>query len=128
MYKEHNHPTATHDEVETITIYRGPTGQDDGIHTCDGNSYPELNGVEFIEENVLTNALESLSKETVYRVKGLVRLARGVHIVNWAFGRYELTQIDEEMTATVTLTVMGERGGGVKVCARKLSVALGVTR
>ena len=80
-----------------------------------------------IAEEDLITALSSLSKETVWRVKGFVRLSRGLHILNWAFGRYELTAFDDPMgehRGSVTLTVMGERGE-VKRAARRLAERIG---
>jgi len=131
LFLNQEHTAVAHDEVETITVYKGQAkGQHDGIDACDGasgNIDYKLNGIEIMEEDVLTNALALLSKETVWRVKGLVQLERGVHIVNWAFGRYELTKVDEKVSATVMLTMMGERGG-VKESARKLLVALDATK
>ena len=48
-----------------------------------------------IQETVLETALGKLSKETVWRVKGFVRTERGLHILNWAFGRHELSAIKD---------------------------------
>jgi G3E family GTPase len=63
--------------------------------------------LESIDEEVLTRALDALSKEFVWRVKGLVRLTgKGMHILNWAFGRFELTLLkDDSEKGTVKLTV-----------------------
>ncbi|KAH9943708.1 cobW-domain-containing protein [Amylocystis lapponica] len=92
-----------HDEVETATVYRG-TGalprhhHHDAhcacapTHTGHGDSHGMDTGV--VEDDTLDEALRALSKETVWRVKGFVRLARGICILNWAFGRYELTLLD----------------------------------
>ena len=129
---EQDYATVVHDEeVETVTIRKGPVVDqlhhhyEDVNHSCNTEGVVcKVNGIGVIEEKVLTNALASLNKETVWRVKGLVRLERGVHIVNWAFGRYELTKIDEDMPETLMLTVMGE-SGAVKAPAHKLAVALG---
>ncbi|KAI6024915.1 CobW/HypB/UreG, nucleotide-binding domain-containing protein, partial [Pisolithus microcarpus] len=41
-----------------------------------------------VEETLLRSALGGVSKESVWRIKGLVRLQGGLHILNWAFGRY----------------------------------------
>ncbi|KAF8121828.1 cobW-domain-containing protein [Boletus edulis] len=102
-----------HDEVQTITISKG---------SGDGE------GVSAIEERILRDALEVVSKETVWRIKGFVRLESGVYILNWAFGRYELTPCgkDEEPAQgyAVRLTVMGERGE-VKRSINRFSKLLG---
>ncbi|KNZ72125.1 COBW domain-containing protein C15D4.05 [Termitomyces sp. J132] len=104
--KKNKGATLSHnDEVETITVYRA----DDGIAKED-----------FI------NALGLLAKETVWRVKGFVKLKEeGVQILNWAFGRYDLIPLirEGEAQATIRLTVMGERGE-VKRVIRKFSAAL----
>lgn len=81
---------------------------------------------EFIDEGRLTNALASLSKETIYRVKGFLKTEKGLHILNWAFGRYDLTPFDslEGDIDVVKLTIMGERGE-VKRAGRRLAEGLG---
>ncbi|KAF8440285.1 CobW/HypB/UreG, nucleotide-binding domain-containing protein [Boletus edulis BED1] len=100
-----------HDEVQTITISKG-SGDGEGVSA----------------ERVLRDALEQVSKETVWRIKGFVRLESGVYILNWAFGRYELTPCgkDEEPAQgyAVRLTVMGERGE-VKRSINRFSKLLG---
>ena len=123
-----------HDEVETTTIYRGPSpahshpGCDDN---CPHKRIGDANGtiidedVQTLAESELIAALDSLSKETVWRVKGFVKLERGYCILNWAFGRYELTPVASvpDRTGGVKLTVMGERGE-VKRAARKLATRI----
>lgn len=134
---------AHHDEVETITVFRGAR-PDAHAHVHDDScGHPGLASQEEkggkvdahnsdsdpIDEAALANALDALSKETVWRVKGFVHLPHGLHILNWAFGRYELTQILQQPSETgsgepsVLLTVMGERGE-VKRAARKFAAAL----
>ena len=132
---------AHHEEVETARVQRHPshhsnclcdqdgcklaTRTSDFIHAR-GDHYlnVELEEHEILDEQVLTEALAMLSKEVVWRVKGFVRLKRGVHILNWAFGRYELTCMkDDTATDAVSLTVMGERGA-VKVQALRLAARL----
>jgi len=79
-----------------------------------------------IDVDDLTKALEGLSKESVWRVKGFVRLNEGIHILNWAFGRFDLTRVEGETTygtGCVKFTVMGERGE-VKRASRKLVATL----
>jgi len=105
-----------HDEVETITIYRDMPAS----------------ATLFVTKAVLEKALGHLSKEVVWRVKGFVRIVEdedgkvGVYIVNWAFGRYDLTCLttghsDEDV---IKLTVMGERGE-VKRASARFANALG---
>jgi hypothetical protein len=81
-----------HDEVETVTILRGDS---DGI-----------------EQETLIEALQSLTRESVWRAKGFIKLRDGRWlIVNWAFGRYELKDfLGVDMTGVVRMTVMGSRG------------------
>ena len=81
-----------HDEVETVTILRGNS---DGI-----------------EQETLIEALQSLTRESVWRAKGFIKLKdRRWLIVNWAFGRYELKDfLGVDMTGIVRMTVMGSRG------------------
>ncbi|KAG6881876.1 hypothetical protein C0992_013243, partial [Termitomyces sp. T32_za158] len=118
------------DEVETVTIYRGSLEScrlnHDHCHNCaETTEQPsrtvqgEINKADFV------SALEILSKETVWRVKGFVKLKEeGVRILNWAFGRYELTPVKEdELQGSILLTVMGERGE-VRRAIRKFSAAL----
>lgn len=125
-----------HDEVQTVTLFRGSgtTGHLCHDEACTDNHTPNTavhggsDGVSPIEIGVLREALGAVSKETVWRIKGFVRLESGVHILNWAFGRYELTPCgkDEEpaLGYAVRLTVMGERGE-VKRSINKFSSALG---
>ncbi|KAL1659363.1 CobW/HypB/UreG, nucleotide-binding domain-containing protein [Schizophyllum commune] len=81
---------------------------------------------EPIPEATLTSALAALSRESVWRVKGFVDLeGKGPHILNWAFGRYDLVPTTTTGASEgVKFTVMGERGE-VKRAARKLAAALG---
>ncbi|KAI0774984.1 cobW-domain-containing protein [Trametes elegans] len=139
-----------HDEVETVTLLRGydrpshaHAGRDhhhahdhdhDHEHTgragnpAEAGAAPEDSAEPPLTESQLLDALSSLSKETVWRVKGFVRLeGRGLHILNWAFGRHELTPFEDgagEHPGTVKLTVMGERGE-VKRAARRLAERIG---
>ena len=84
-----------HDEVDTITIIRDSKDYDKGI-----------------EQETLIEALHTLSRECIWRVKGFVKLMDGRWlIVNWAFGRYELKDYSGiDMTGAVRMTVMGSRG------------------
>ncbi len=125
-----------HDEVETVTIHRGqkPTSTHHGCGHADHTHAEEHGSCDhigqdddsFLAEGRLMEALAALSKESVWRVKGFVRLESGYHILNWAFGRHELTplSVTPERTGSVKLTMMGERGE-VKRAARKLAAAIG---
>ncbi|KAI0048974.1 cobW-domain-containing protein [Auriscalpium vulgare] len=126
---------AHHDEVETATVFRGttpPSHGHDHVHTdaChhEDTTIPTAEGgtAGFVEERTLNEALSSLSKECIYRVKGFVRLPEGTKILNWAFGRSELTPFagKEQAGEVVRVTVMGERGE-VKKFARRLAESLG---
>ncbi|ORX35886.1 CobW/HypB/UreG, nucleotide-binding domain-domain-containing protein [Kockovaella imperatae] len=144
------------DEVEVRSIWRGGSKPDstkrkrsDGL----GSGHVHVNGetcsCEHDEDHeegkegdfvpilqaTLEDALEKLSFE-IYRVKGIVRLAGSPHpkawrtcILNYAFGRYELTyfpSLDEDAGldgVSLRLTVMGERGE-VASRAKKLAIAL----
>ncbi|KAH7884595.1 CobW/HypB/UreG, nucleotide-binding domain-containing protein [Phlebopus sp. FC_14] len=129
-----------HDEVQTVTIYKasrevihehahrhgdvkctcGANGNDRQFVTQDGTAGGS------IDEALLRTSLESVSKEYVWRIKGFVLLETGSFILNWAFGRYELTAVESsELMAgfTVRLTAMGERGE-VKRVVRKFCSSL----
>ncbi|KAJ7274528.1 CobW/HypB/UreG, nucleotide-binding domain-containing protein [Mycena haematopus] len=132
-------PTAPdhNNEVETVSLYvgYGPQGQHEHHDHCDCADGPHAPAAvdheerpDGVDEEVLTTALAELSKETIWRVKGVVRLrGKGTHILNWAFGRFELTSLvdDSEETGTVKLTVMGEPGE-VKRGIGKFRAALNV--
>ncbi|KZV62681.1 cobW-domain-containing protein [Peniophora sp. CONT] len=121
-----------HEEVETATVWRGaqPAHTHDHDHDHDHSHadklQPSADGPA-LDEPALTAALAPLSKETIYRVKGFVRLSDGLRILNWAFGRFELVDYagseedEKELEGVqVRLTVMGERGE-VKRAARALA-------
>jgi len=142
LYIEDDHKQSDHhDEVETVTIYKGPRDihshkckEDSCIDHSHGSSGEQITSNRDrgdsnpLEENVLKDALSKVSKEIVWRVKGFVRTEQGLNILNWAFGRYELTEIADVDTMSAVdvlkLTVMGERGE-VKRAGRKLAEALG---
>lgn len=147
LYLEQDSQQPTHhDEVETVTIYKGSSAithehkhehVDEAHEACShpahkGPSQPieHTNGqfVFPVANETLQAALGTLSKETIWRVKGFVRTERGLQILNWAFGRYELTDVEDIDTMSagdvLKLTVMGERGE-VKRAGRKLAAALG---
>lgn len=128
-----------HDEVQTATVYAGPGLAHEHVHKENGPSCschekhsavaPTANTTPVMEET-LSTTLAKLSKESVWRVKGFVRTEGGVCILNWAFGRYDLTETSASDLLsegeTVRLTIMGERGE-VKREAQKLAEALGAT-
>lgn len=128
--------TSHHDEVQTVTIHRGelkPSHVHDATcghaHEAVGSSTHTDVATRPVDEAVLKAALDALSKESVWRVKGFILLPAGMHILNWAFGRYELTKVMGAVIGgaddnPVKLTVMGERGE-VKRRARKLAEVLG---
>lgn len=131
--------TTHHDEVQTVTLHRGKSSPRNHAHACnDGCTHPteeeHLDNTDYthdlspVDESTLAEALGKLSKETVWRVKGFVRTEKGIKILNWAFGRYELTDAPSSdvlgADEALKLTVMGERGE-VKRAARKLAEALG---
>lgn len=134
-----------HDEVETVTLFSGgilekhPHDHSAGVCTdCKDHGSVDFPHVgKALARDTLARALQTLSKENTWRVKGFVRLidngsdAPSVYILNWAFGRYNLSVVrsetaneylkDEEI---VRLTVMGERGE-VRRAARKLAESIG---
>lgn len=141
-YKDSTH----NDEVETVTIFRGSDASlphrhthphpQDGECDCPKESLQgavETNTIDSedaIDEEVFTKALEGLSKESIWRVKGFVRLkspsgARQTHILNWAFGRFDLVKLESGSSddAAVKLTAMGERGE-VKRSLRRFIAAI----
>jgi G3E family GTPase len=109
-----------HDEVETVTLVRGTAVSDlEHAHTdsC-GHAHSDLEhhlgdqpSSPLTPEQV-ASALASVSKESVWRIKGFLRLTTGDQIMNWAFGRYELTPYSASFNSELKLTVMGERGEG----------------
>jgi len=136
-------PTPTtisdHDqEVQTFTILRGAGGPvhhhcgSDGECSGGGHSHLEVesNGVDDtkgLEQSLILDALGSLPKENIWRVKGFVRLLpkNQAHILNWAFGRYELDVCDAQNAfPLIQLTVMGRRGE-MKRSAHRLAEKLG---
>jgi G3E family GTPase len=55
----------------------------------------------------VTDFLDTLSKEYVYRVKGVLTAGDISMILNWAFGRYTLIPLTKSITPQLELTVMG---------------------
>jgi G3E family GTPase len=135
------------DEVQVITLYRGRSCRkcrfhnhvhNHGDHSRVGcnhepgdDAHDHLNGLDnfdHLSQDQLSSALKLLKKESVWRVKGFVRLSAGIRILNWAFGRFDLTETDSDKVLDgddmVLLTVMGEQGE-IKRAVRGLAVALG---
>ncbi|KZT06122.1 cobW-domain-containing protein [Laetiporus sulphureus 93-53] len=120
-----------HEEVETITVYAGSGNLHTHTHGADCGCTSDHDEVhpapEPIDEARLEEALGSLSKETVWRVKGFVRLSKGPRILNWAFGRYDVLETGAGGLKDgdgLLVTVMGERGE-VRRAARRFAERLG---
>jgi hypothetical protein len=122
------------DEVEILTIYAGSSKDlphayvHEHYSAADNSKDLEATGDRTDDENIIdiddfSKALDGLSKESVWRVKGFVRLNGGVHVLNWAFGRFDLTKFEGEMSGSVRFTVMGERGE-VRRVSRKFAAAI----
>jgi G3E family GTPase len=141
LFIEENSPGAkvneNHDEVETVTIYKGSSPpihahehDSEGSHAHEQEKHINSESFGPLPQQLLKDALSKLSKESVWRVKGFVRTETGIQILNWAFGRYDLIEgINTEVMSSsdvVKLTVMGERGE-VKKAGRKLAEALGAS-
>ncbi|KAF7295509.1 cobW domain-containing protein [Mycena indigotica] len=103
------------DEVETVTIFTGRSPhQHEHKHAEGIEDDVREEDPQTIDEQVLSDALAKLSKESVWRIKGFIRLTgKGRNILNWAFGRYELTAMDDDNAGSdkpaLSLTAMGER-------------------
>ncbi|KAJ7104302.1 cobW-domain-containing protein [Mycena belliarum] len=116
LFLEPGAPVPSHnDEVETVSLYVGcaTKGHEHCHHSNAGADAADEEAPDSIDEALLTEALAGLSREAVWRVKGFVRLqGKGMHILNWAFGRFELTALGDDTAemGAVRLTVMGERG------------------
>ena len=145
LFQDSHHETSIlgeevhHDEVQTITLLKGSGSPRATSHMCadeacrdthppEATVHADGDGIRSIGEGLLRDALGAVSKETVWRIKGFVRLESEVYILNWAFGRYELTPCgkDDEPAQgyAVRLTVMGERGE-VKRSIKRFSSTLG---
>lgn len=128
------------DEVETITIYKGPLAFRPNTHEhrhvdgvlqeldtkgCDTDKNNSEH-TDIMDRDVINDALAGLSKESVWRVKGFVKLKDGVHLLNWAFGRFDLLKVKmaTEDAGSIRFTVMGERGE-VKRASSKFAAGLG---
>lgn len=120
--------SAHHDEVETVSIIRGADVRKScQCHPHDAASNSEIESSSGITTDRLTEVLNGLDKETIWRVKGFVLIEPegNTYILNWAFGRFSLTLLADgnEEKAAIRLTVMGARGD-VRRAARKLATAI----
>eukprot|EP00127_Corallochytrium_limacisporum_P004302 Clim_evm247s157 gene=Clim_evmTU247s157 len=69
----------------------------------------EKRGVDPVDRAEFDAALDTLSKEDFYRVKGFVRFPDGMYILNHAFGRREYHPIaNYEKCVSMLLTFMGQ--------------------
>ncbi|KAL5526029.1 hypothetical protein ACEPAG_7367 [Sanghuangporus baumii] len=130
------------DEVEVLSVRRGRGSSHPASCNCNTtHNHPGTDGQTshdgpILDQASLTSALSLLPKENVWRVKGLVQLrcyetSTTDYIVNWAFGRLELTKLksrsgnsDIGPDEDVLLTVMGERGE-VRRFASRFAKAIG---
>ncbi len=120
---------AHNDEVETLTIFRGAHPHSGHEHE---HEHQECQATEYhpLSEELLTSSLAALSKDNVWRVKGFITFpSSGRHILNWAFGRHELTSFetgDSYPENDLKFTMMGERGE-LKRYAKKFAATLGAS-
>ncbi|KLO11575.1 cobW-domain-containing protein [Schizopora paradoxa] len=121
---------AHNDEVETLTVFRGAHPHSCHDHEHHDHEHDTTQDGPVLSEALLTTSLATLSKDSVWRVKGFVTFpTSGQHILNWAFGRYELTPFEAGSSHhgnDLKLTMMGERGE-VKRFAKKFSASLGAS-
>ncbi|KAJ8072661.1 hypothetical protein PM082_016220 [Marasmius tenuissimus] len=112
---EYQSPTHN-DEVQTLRLRRGGHHHDTSCGCGDRQSRETLVSADSIigkvDRRSLDEALSKLPKESVWRVKGFVRLDDEEFILNWAFGRYDLNRTSEKGDGerVIDLTAMGERG------------------
>ncbi|KAF8311082.1 cobW-domain-containing protein [Clavulina sp. PMI_390] len=122
-HHHHQEDGSQHDEVEVATIL----AREDS---------PSSSAT--ITRDALDKALATLPKDVIYRVKGYVPLAPStastpmsspeVVILNWAFGRIEITphvSASQDSPSQLRLSVMGERGEVKRKWAVRLADALG---
>ncbi|KAF8602841.1 cobW-domain-containing protein [Ceratobasidium sp. AG-I] len=119
-----------HSEVETVTLCRGTADfvphkhTEEHTHTHTHASEEHGSTAEpLVTPELLSEALDGLPKDSVYRVKGFVSfqnsVAREVSVLNWAFGRFELVPLiqsapnsaaERMKPGDILLTVMGAVG------------------
>jgi G3E family GTPase len=120
--------TNHHDEIETMTIWKGDPSKATPLHQhnehCNhshqDHEASNITPGEPIDRSTLVAALASLKKDSTYRVKGFIRLKEGdaadaTYILNWAFERFDLSPVqgDKPLLAEgidLQFTMMGERG------------------
>ncbi|KAG9127179.1 hypothetical protein FRC07_000329 [Ceratobasidium sp. 392] len=131
-----------HSEVETMTLHRGAADLlPQHHHTHEHDQDHDSNGTTdqpVLTSELLEDALSTLPKDCVYRVKGFISVqsassGSGVFVLNWAFGRFELVPlttsprnpaVERMASGDLLLTVMGAVGD-VKRYAAKLAQRLG---
>ncbi|KAI9092429.1 cytoplasmic protein [Phlyctochytrium arcticum] len=87
-----------------------------------------------LNKDALNFILEKMDPEYVYRIKGIVRLsttdsaesAQELFILNWAFGRHELTPITRAVFADVLVRLNVIGIAGMESHVQRLKAALGV--
>ncbi|KAG8731065.1 hypothetical protein FRC12_019909 [Ceratobasidium sp. 428] len=132
-----------HSEVQTMTLHRGTADllprnrahehEHDHDHKVDVDGTTDL---PVLTSELLGEALGTMPKDSVYRVKGFVSLesgssGSGVFVLNWAFGRFELVPlttsprnraVERMVPGDLLLTVMGAVGDvkryGVRLAQR----------
>ena len=106
------------DEVEVMQLqitsdFRIQTKCAGTCHHSDHDYIPvSCNHIE-LTDTKLHSALGLLQIETVWRVKGFLRLGSSPNatILNWAFGRYDLYQTEKPLLNNILqLTLVGESG------------------
>ncbi|GJJ08452.1 hypothetical protein Clacol_002670 [Clathrus columnatus] len=125
--QEHN------DEVETVTVTRNSTivCEKHDHHACHHGNHdqseslsspsPSHHPLPIFNYRTLSEAFESLPKETIWRVKGFLQYSgdKEIYILNWAFGRYTLSPTSssgeivmslKEGEGSAAFTVIGSRG------------------
>ena len=107
--------TAVHDEVETVTVFKGRT-HSHGVEALQ---------LADIDKDRLIRALSTLPRESVWRAKGFVKLSDGNWVsVNWAFGRYDVQgYTGGDIEGTLCMTLMGSRES-VREAAHKFTSLL----
>ncbi|KAG8970553.1 hypothetical protein FRC03_006682 [Tulasnella sp. 419] len=126
-----DHQGDHHSEVETRTIQKGTASTDHSAcsSSCKSHSQVSYDAASdgrqesprdiALDRQAVENALENLSKESVYRVKGYIRFSDGIYILNWAFGRPDWCLVGKSFdvpprgwtaASDLLLTIMGEPG------------------
>jgi len=98
-------------------------------YTTDNSAASPGCSLPSLTRETLDAALATLPKESIWRVKGFVKFTHDnqVLILNWAFGRHELTPFndsEEDSKGQVQLTVMGARGD-IRISAKRFAGMVG---